>query len=477
VKITTDSPQHAEVLAVPRQVDRELAGDASGGALRQGKSGAKAWSNGPDTPYRAANWDVEMAQRNSDGLTNHGVTKLHEGNVADFARGLPARVRMALSAALHLPRGSLKVKMPDGRSILVGGKAPGPEAEIVLHNWKLPSRAFSGGTIGVAESYIDGDWDSPDVTSFLELFVVNSEAGEGVAGGASWLLTTIQRIRHWLNDNTRTGSKKNISAHYDLGNAFYSQWLDPSMTYSSGLFATGANDLAGAQTEKYRALARDTGIGPNDHVLEIGCGWGGFAEFAAREIGCKVTGLTISREQFDFAQKRIHNAGLSDKVELKLQDYRDETGRYDRIASIEMFEAVGEKYWPAFFAKMKQCLPSGGTAGLQIITINEAAYPIYRKRPDFIQRYVFPGGMLPTPTLLKSLGAEHGLDYLRERVFPQDYARTLAEWRTRFWSSWERIVPLGFDDRFKKLWEFYLHYCEAGFRAEYIDVRQVVYKA
>lgn len=477
MKITTDSPQHAEVLAAPSQVDRELAGDASGGALRQGKSGAKAWSNGPDTPYRAANWDVEMAQRNSDGLTNHGVTKLHEGNVADFARGLPARVRMALSAALHLPRGSLKVKMPDGRSILVGGKAPGPEAEIVLHNWRLPSRAFSGGTIGVAESYIDGDWDSPDVTSFLELFVVNSEAGEGVAGGASWLLTTIQRIRHWLNDNTRTGSKKNISAHYDLGNAFYSQWLDPSMTYSSGLFATGANDLAGAQTEKYRALARDTGIGPNDHVLEIGCGWGGFAEFAAREIGCKVTGLTISREQFDFAQKRIHNAGLSDKVELKLQDYRDETGRYDRIASIEMFEAVGEKYWPAFFAKMKQCLPSGGTAGLQIITINEAAYPIYRKRPDFIQRYVFPGGMLPTPTLLKSLGAEHGLDYLRERVFPQDYARTLAEWRTRFWSSWERIVPLGFDDRFKKLWEFYLHYCEAGFRAEYIDVRQVVYKA
>ena len=315
--------------------------------------GEQAWSNGPDTPYRAEHWDVEMAQPNSDGSTNQNVTRLHEGNVADFARGLPARVRMALSAALHLPRGSLKVKMPDGRSILVGGKAPGPEAEIVLHNWKLPSRAFSGGTIGVAESYIDGDWDSPDVTSFLELFVVNSEAGEGVAGGANWLLSTIQRIRHWLNDNTRTGSKRNISAHYDLGNAFYSQWLDPSMTYSSGLYATGANDLAGAQADKYRALARDTGIGPNDHVLEIGCGWGGFAEFAAREIGCKVTGLTISREQFDFAQKRIHNAGLADKVEFKLQDYRDETGRYDRIASIEMFEAVGEKYWPAFFAKMK----------------------------------------------------------------------------------------------------------------------------
>ncbi|MEJ6782979.1 cyclopropane-fatty-acyl-phospholipid synthase family protein [Aminobacter sp. Piv2-1] len=418
-----------------------------------------------------------MAEPKSDKDSRNGEIALHEGNLADFAKGLPARARLALSAALQLPKGSLTVKIPDGRSVLVGGRAPGPEAEIVLHNWNLPGRAFSGGTIGLAESYIDGDWESPDVTTFLELFVVNTEIGERVAGSANWLLNAVQRVRHWLHDNTRTGSKRNISAHYDLGNSFYSKWLDTSMTYSSGLYATGANDLAGAQAEKYRALARDAGISPGDHVLEIGCGWGGFAEFAAREIGCKVTGLTISREQFDFARKRIQDAGLADRVELKLQDYRDETGRYDRIASIEMFEAVGEKHWPTFFAKMKQCLRPGGTAGLQIITINEAAYPLYRKRPDFIQRYVFPGGMLPTPELLKSLGAEHGLDYWRERVFPQDYARTLAEWRTRFWSSWERIVPLGFDERFKKLWEFYLHYCEAGFRAEYIDVRQVVYKA
>ncbi|MGF7006817.1 class I SAM-dependent methyltransferase [Aminobacter sp. BE322] len=418
-----------------------------------------------------------MAEPKSDRNSRSGEIALHEGNLADFAKGLPTRARLALSAALQLPKGSLTVKIPDGRSVLVGGKAPGPEAEIVLHNWNLPGRAFSGGTIGLAESYIDGDWESPDVTTFLELFVVNTEIGEKVAGSANWLLNAVQRVRHWLHDNTRTGSKRNISAHYDLGNGFYSEWLDPSMTYSSGLYATGANDLAGAQAEKYRALARDAGIGPGDHVLEIGCGWGGFAEFAAREIGSKVTGLTISREQFDFAQKRIQDAGLADRVELKLQDYRDETGSYDRIASIEMFEAVGEKHWPTFFAKMRQCLRPGGTAGLQIITINETAYPLYRKRPDFIQRYVFPGGMLPTPELLKSLGAEHGLDYWRERVFPQDYARTLAEWRTRFWSSWERIVPLGFDERFKKLWEFYLHYCEAGFRAEYIDVRQVVYKA
>jgi cyclopropane-fatty-acyl-phospholipid synthase len=406
-----------------------------------------------------------------------GAIRLHAGNFAEVARGLPAKARMVLSAAMDLARGTLKITMPDGRAIVVGGKSPGPSAQVVLKNWRLPSRAFTGGTIGVAESYMDGDWESPDVTSFLELFVVNSEAGEKVAGGASWLLTTVQRLRHWLNENTRTGSKKNISAHYDLGNAFYRQWLDPSMTYSSALFSAGANDLESAQVAKYRALARDVGIGSGDHVLEIGCGWGGFAEFVAREIGCRVTGLTISREQHDFAAERIAKAGLSDKVEIRLQDYRDENGKYDRIASIEMFEAVGEKYWPVFFGKVKDCLKAGGTAGMQIITINEAAYRLYRKRPDFIQRYVFPGGMLPTPDILKSLGAEQGLSFLRERVFAQDYARTLAEWRLRFWESWERIVPLGFDDRFKKLWEFYLHYCEAGFRAEYIDVRQVVYKA
>jgi cyclopropane-fatty-acyl-phospholipid synthase len=249
------------------------------------------------------------------------------------------------------------------------------------------------------------------------------------------------------------------------------------MTYSSAMFAHGANDLEGAQAAKYRSLARDTGIAAGDHVLEIGCGWGGFAEFAAREIGCRVTGLTISKEQHTFARERIARAGLSDKVDIKLQDYRDETGKYDRIASIEMFEAVGEKYWPVFFGKVKDCLKAGGTAGMQIITINERAFQIYRKRPDFIQRYVFPGGMLPTPSILRSLGAQHGLSHLRECAFPQDYARTLAEWRERFWASWERIVPLGFDERFKRLWEFYLHYCEAGFRAEYIDVRQVIYRA
>ncbi|RUU06692.1 class I SAM-dependent methyltransferase, partial [Mesorhizobium sp. M7A.T.Ca.TU.009.01.3.2] len=359
-----------------------------------------------------------MAQKEHVGVALSDAVRLDEFNFAEIVKGLPAKARMVLSAAMNLPRGSLRVRLPDGRAVLVGGKGPGPDAELVLKNWRLPGRAFSGGTIGVAESYMDGDWESPDVTSFLELFVVNSVIGERIAGGTSWLINTVQRIRHWFNQNTRTGSKRNISAHYDLGNAFYKEWLDPSMTYSSALYTTGANDLEGAQAAKYRALAKDTGIGPNDHVLEIGCGWGGFAEFAAREIGCRVTGLTISREQHDFATARIAKAGLADKVDIKLQDYRDETGTYDRIASIEMFEAVGEKYWPVFFGKMKACLRPGGTAGLQIITINEAAYDTYRARPDFIQRYVFPGGMLPTPSILKALGKDHGLAHLRERVFP-----------------------------------------------------------
>ncbi|MEO3384998.1 cyclopropane-fatty-acyl-phospholipid synthase family protein [Mesorhizobium sp. CAU 1741] len=418
-----------------------------------------------------------MLEGKAMGVDGSEAVKLDRSNFSQATRTLPARARMVMAVGMEIPRGTLTVRTPEGLLFKLGGNGPGPDAEVILKNWNLPGRAFSGATIGVAESYMDGDWESPDVTSFLELFVVNEDAGERVAGGASWLVGTIQRIRHWLNENTRTGSRKNISAHYDLGNAFYGKWLDPSMTYSSALYDGGANDLESAQAAKYRALAQDTGIGPNDHVLEIGCGWGGFAEFAAREIGCRVTGLTISREQHDFASARIAKAGLSDKVDIKFQDYRDETGTYDRIASIEMFEAVGEKYWPVFFGKVKDSLRAGGSAGMQIITIKEHAFERYRARPDFIQRYVFPGGMLPTPSILKRLGTEHGLTFARERIFPQDYARTLAEWRSRFWGSWEKIVPLGFDERFKKLWEFYLHYCEAGFRAEYIDVRQVVYKA
>ncbi|WP_245412897.1 SAM-dependent methyltransferase [Oceaniradius stylonematis] len=400
---------------------------------------------------------------------------LTPNNIGRHVRGLPFKARLALRAALHLPKGTLTLRLPDKRVVKIDGKAPGPDGVVILHNWNLPRMAISGGTIGAAESYIAGDWDSPDVTSFLELFVVNEELGHKLAtAGAT--MRFFSRVRHWFNRNTKTRAQKNIAAHYDLGNDFYGLWLDPSMTYSSALYQTGANDLESAQTAKYRALAQTACITKDDHVLEIGCGWGGFAEFAAREIGCKVTGLTISREQLDFARERIRLAGLGDKVTIKFQDYRDEKHTYDKVVSIEMFEAVGEEYWETYFSKVHDVLKPGGKAGLQIITIEDKAFPIYRKQPDFIQRYVFPGGMLPPPSTLHDLGERHGLSLLGERIFPQDYARTLAEWRARFWQAWPQISQMGFDDRFKRLWDFYLYYCEAGFRAEFIDVRQLTYQ-
>jgi cyclopropane-fatty-acyl-phospholipid synthase len=395
-------------------------------------------------------------------------------NVSAIIRGLPAKAKLALSAAVHLPKGSLTIRTPDGRFLRIDGTEPGPDAEVHLSNWNLPKRAFSGATIGVAESYLDGDWSSPDVTTFLELFLVNQDMGERLAGGTNWLLTTFHRIRHWLNDNNKSGSRRNISAHYDLGNSFYREWLDPGMTYSSALYAEGANDLESAQKAKYRALLRDIAARSGDHILEIGCGWGGFAEEAAR-AGCRVTALTISREQFDFANARMKSAGLDHLVEIKFQDYRDERGSFDHIVSIEMFEAVGEKHWPTYFAALRDRLKPGGKAGLQIITINAEVFESYKKRPDFIQAYVFPGGMLPTPRHLSDLARMTTLRVTHELVFPQDYARTLAEWRERFWASWPKVSGLGFDERFKRLWEFYLYYCEAGFRSEYIDVRQVVF--
>jgi cyclopropane-fatty-acyl-phospholipid synthase len=402
--------------------------------------------------------------------------RLSSENLSRIIKGLPAKAQMVLRGLVHMQIGCLKLTLPDSRKVVVEGKTEGPVASVTLHNWNMPQRALSGGTIAVAESYMDGDWDSPDVGAFLELFLVNTDVGSNFSNGARGVLRLVEKFRHWMNANTKTGSKRNISAHYDLGNAFYKEWLDPTMTYSSALYSTGASDLQSAQRAKYRALADAAGIKAGHHVLEIGCGWGGFAEYAAGEIGCKVTGLTISREQLAFANERMRNAGLSDKVEIKFQDYRDEKGLYDRIVSIEMFEAVGEKYWPAYFSQLQRCLKPGGKAGLQIITIKPEAYREYRANPDFIQKYVFPGGMLPTREHLIDLGRKVGLKMSGDFGFGLDYARTLAEWRQRFWSVWDKVEPLGFDARFKRLWEFYLFYCEAGFRARNIDVRQIVYE-
>ncbi|WP_136657136.1 cyclopropane-fatty-acyl-phospholipid synthase family protein [Nitratireductor sp. XY-223] len=417
-----------------------------------------------------------MTGTTTNAADDGAVELVSASNVGEHLSGLPFKAQLALRAISRLRRGALDLKLPDGRQWRIEGPESGPRATAVLHNWNLPYAAFRRGTIGVAESYMDGDWESPDIPTFLELFLVNTDIGNHIASGAKGLASLMERLRHLFRANTKAQARKNIAAHYDLGNAFYEKWLDPSMTYSSALFQTGANDLHSGQKAKYKALADAIGITPDSHVLEIGCGWGGFAEYTAKEIGARVTGLTISREQLDYAQKRIHDAGLSDRVELKFQDYREERGVYDHIASIEMFEAVGEKYWTGYFSKLSECLKPGGRAGLQIITIHEDAFENYRRNPDFIQRYVFPGGMLPTFEILEELGRKANLKLSGHRAFAQDYARTLSEWCSRFWDAWPNIRPMGFDERFKRLWEFYLHYCEAGFRAENINVRQIIYQ-
>ena len=289
------------------------------------------------------------------------------------------------------------------------------------------------------------------------------------------LIRFVQIVRHWFNRNTKRQARRNIYAHYDIGNAFYSAWLDPSMTYSSALFEDHTPDLAAAQNNKYRRLAEAIDLQPGQRLLEIGCGWGGFAEYAAKTFGARVVGLTISKEQRDFAQRRIQEAGLADQVEIRLQDYRDERDRYDRIASIEMIEAVGEQFWPKYFSQLRDRLLPGGLAGIQAITIQDSLFQTYRREVDFIQRYVFPGGMLPSPQILKALGERFGVPVIRERIFGQDYAKTLAIWRSNFRAAWPNLRPSGFDDRFRRLWEYYLAYCEAGFLSGNIDVRQVVF--
>ena len=395
-------------------------------------------------------------------------------NVGELSKNYPFAVRQALKFGLMLERGRLDVEMPDGTMLRFQGAEGGPEAEMVIHSLDFAKDLASGGEVGISEAFIKGHWESPNLTHFLELFCVNQPVIQKLLDGKP-LVRLFQRVHHWLNRNTKSGSRRNIHAHYDLGNQFYSAWLDTTMTYSSALFTGKARDLASAQIEKYAALARELDLRPEHHVLEIGCGWGGFAEYAAREIGARVTGLTISKEQFDFATARMQAAGLSDRVTIKMLDYRDETGVFDRIASIEMFEAVGEEYWPAYFRQLRDRLAPGGKAGLQVITIQEALFKGYKREIDFIRRYVFPGGMLPTPTIMRDMGEQHGLSLSGERIFGHDYAITLAHWRDRFRIAWPQLTPLGFDERFRRLWEYYLSYCEAGFRAGTIDVRQMVF--
>jgi len=388
-------------------------------------------------------------------------------------KAAPAAFRTAMKVLNSNWRaGQLSVVMPGGRRLDFAGAEPGPTAELKVLDYRAIGRVMSGGDIGFAEGYLAGEWDTPDLAALLTAFSLNlDDIGRVLEGNP--LVRAWNFMIHLTRRNNRQGSRRNIHAHYDLGNAFYETWLDRTMTYSSARFETADQSLDQAQTAKYAALARAMDLQNGQSVLEIGCGWGGFAEFAARDVGARVTGITISQAQYDYARKRLFDQGLAEKADIRLVDYRDVEGRFDRVASIEMFEAVGEEYWPSYFGKIHEVLSPGGRAGLQIITIRDELFDHYRRHADFIQRYIFPGGMLISEARLRRETDRMGLNWSGVNRFGQCYADTLAQWRERFEGAWSQIAPLGFDDRFRKLWRFYLAYCEAGFRTERTNVIQL----
>lgn len=366
--------------------------------------------------------------------------------------------------------GKLSLELPDGQCLEFGSLANGgPVARAVIHDVRVVRRIFKHGDIGLGETYMDGGWSSPDLTALIELALLNEDSLSQAFFG-KWIASLGNFVRHFMSRNTKNGSRRNITYHYDLGNDFYSLWLDKSMTYSSALFENDKQDLIDAQDNKYRHIARLANVSEGDRVLEIGCGWGGFAEVAAREFNANVDGITLSDEQLAYARKRLHEKGLADQTRFHLRDYRDQQGRYDAIVSIEMFEAVGEENWDTYFQTLKRNLKENGKAVLQVITIDEARFDKYRKTVDFIQRYIFPGGLLPSKTAFIEAAARNGLTARLKTEFGGDYAETLRLWREEFHARWGRIEKLGFDERFKRMWEFYLQYCEAGFRQKSIDV-------
>lgn len=386
--------------------------------------------------------------------------------------GLPRYFARVLDVAQDMNTGRLDFVLPDGRRFRAEGKEPGHVAELHIHNPDIFARLIREGDLGFCEAYLDGDWTTPDLQAFMDLIHSDNDAiYDGFPGMG--LVRRYEKFRFWLQRNHRKQAKKNISAHYDLGNDFYGLWLDDTMTYSSALFETGQESTEKAQIAKYASMVDQMGAQPGDHILEIGCGWGGFAEYAAKERGLKVTGLTISEEQFKYAQERIEKAGLSDLVDFKLQDYRDEKGRYDGIASIEMFEAVGEKYWPVYFDAVRERLKPGKNATLQIITVQDRRWEVYRNGVDFIQKYIFPGGMLPSRSALLAQVRQAGLGLERSVEFGQSYSLTLRRWHDTFNEKWDQIAGMGFDDRFRLMWNFYLTSCAATFESGNCDVTQI----
>lgn len=384
----------------------------------------------------------------------------------------PAAARTALQLMQRLSHGTLMVQLPDG-STQCFGNGELPHAAITLRNWNVCGAALKSGDIGFAESYIAGDWTTPNLTELLKVFISNRREVEDVVYG-TWAGRLLYRLKHLLNRNTKANSQKNIHAHYDLGNAFYALWLDGTMNYSSAWFeGDTARPVRDAQYAKMRRALRMAGVRKDDRVLEIGCGWGALAEVAALEFDARVYGVTLSTEQLSFAQARMQKATPPGQATLRLQDYRDiDDGPFDAICSIEMVEAVGRAYWPQYFQTVHRLLKPGGRACVQSIVIDDSLFDRYINSTDFIQQYIFPGGCLPCPRAFRQEAAAAGLQVVDEFAFGADYAETLKRWREKFLAERQQVMQLGFDERFMRIWEFYLAYCEAAFAKSNIDVVQ-----
>lgn len=364
--------------------------------------------------------------------------------------------------------GGLVLELPSGTRFIHRGSRAGPEAHLALHSWRALSRLIVGGDIGFAEAFRQGEWSSHDLLAFFA-WVTANERQLTIAWRGLSPPRFLHRLRHAGRRNSRAGSRRNISAHYDLGNEFYACWLDAGMQYSSAIFNGATQTLEAAQSNKLQRIVCHLALQPGQRVLEIGCGWGALAERIV-EGGASVTGLTLSTEQHRYATRRLADATRDQRADFKLQDYRDATGQYDAVASIEMLEAVGEAYWPVYFKKVHDLMKPGARAVIQVITIAEDRFESYRARPDFIQQYIFPGGMLPTKTLMASHVREARLDMLACEWFGASYAETLAVWRSRFRQAEVRLSDMGYDERFRRIWEYYLAYCETGFRSGALDV-------
>ncbi|HEX8466355.1 MAG TPA: cyclopropane-fatty-acyl-phospholipid synthase family protein [Allosphingosinicella sp.] len=396
------------------------------------------------------------------------------GRLAHLLSGSFARILGRIDRGLE--QGAIEAILPDGSKRILGGRLPGPRPIVHLHSWRALARLISSGSVGWYKAWEQGEWSSPDPVPLFELFMLNATS-LGATARAKGLFRLVNRVAHRFRSNDKKGARENISHHYDLGNDFYRAWLDPGMTYSSAVFAEPISDrepLEAAQARKLRLLLDRLDLRPGQRLLDIGCGWGSLAEIAARDYRVEVNGLTLSAEQKALAERRLETACLGRQCAIELTDYRDAQGQYDAVASVEMVEAVGRDYWPAYLESLARVLKPGGRAALQFISIREPLFDDYAASADFIQTYIFPGGMLVSEPRLEALALEAGLEWRDRKGFGLHYAETLKRWRARYDEAVaEGRLPAGFDEPFHRLWRYYLMYCEGGFRGGGIDVAQV----